>query len=846
MVYSDYAIFAKDDFKVTRNLTLNLGVRYEYYSPPYITSGLTSTVADQGYGLFGAGRGSAPGLFEDWLQPGNLFFTGYGTNGTGAFTNGLGTGALSLACSTTPAGTFASRLPPPNCDPSLVSDIEFIGPNSPNPNKTIIPRDRNNFGPAVGFAWQLPWFGQGRTTIRGGYQVTFQRVQIGEGTLASALGGFLEQEADDDEQNAAILAITDPAGQNRAALLSDLPTLIPVPPSTAPGETVPVYGRSRSFTAFDPNYATPYTQNLTLSVTRQLTRNMTLDLRYVGSLTRKSSGNLPLNSSTVFYNKELFDAFEAARRGENPPLLDQMFAGLDLAPGAGTTAWTFGSNSGNYPTSQMYGPIGTCTTLATTGLPPGSTVPTGFPDDPHCAPGQMFNYGGEHLRRALGGGSYSTGDNLADGEFASLANILAGGANPTSGLQPLNNVGATIPQQRVRRNGCDRIANGLYDGGLAATYPTVPATSGANVTGGNIPTRCFPEDYLIANPQLNGAQYNANLGRNNFHSMQVQFSMRPSNGFSFQSTYTWAKSMGLISGGYTDPLNRELDRQQGNERKHDFRLNGNVELPIGPNKLLFGNTSGWVARVIEGWQTGFILNLSSGSPASVTGATAARYAGSGIFPPVGQSAFVTTEHWKVPKGQVQWNGPAGTGTGTYFGLDAPGTLYTYTDVRDPQCTDPAYVAQTDSKGFAFASNASGCTMRALALRVPAGTPGSFLLDPANPTTSDSAVYVLVNPKPGERGTLSPNVLTSFGNFALDANMQKSFAITESKRLTIRVDAINVLNHPQPFIPVFSPTGQGLGNFPGLGGTGSFGEILCGCGDHKSGNRSFQGQVRLTF
>jgi hypothetical protein len=90
--------------------------------------------------------------FDNWLQPGNLFFTGYGTNSTGAFTNGLGLSDVSLACSTTAVGTFASRLPAPNCDPKQVSNIEFIGPNSPNPGKTIIPRDRNNFGPAIGFA----------------------------------------------------------------------------------------------------------------------------------------------------------------------------------------------------------------------------------------------------------------------------------------------------------------------------------------------------------------------------------------------------------------------------------------------------------------------------------------------------------------------------------------------------------------------------------------------------------------------------------------------------------------------------------------------------------------------
>ena len=117
MVFTDYAFFAKDDFKLTKDLTLNLGIRYEYYTPPYITSGLTSTVLDQGLGLFGVGRGLGAS-FDNWLQPGNLFFTGYGTNGTGAGTNGLGSAAISLNCSTTAVGTFAARLPAPNCDPN--------------------------------------------------------------------------------------------------------------------------------------------------------------------------------------------------------------------------------------------------------------------------------------------------------------------------------------------------------------------------------------------------------------------------------------------------------------------------------------------------------------------------------------------------------------------------------------------------------------------------------------------------------------------------------------------------------------------------------------------------------
>ena len=43
--------------------------------------------------------------------------------------------------------------------------MEFVGPNSPNPKKTVYPNDYNNFGPAFGFAWNVPWFGEGKTTV---------------------------------------------------------------------------------------------------------------------------------------------------------------------------------------------------------------------------------------------------------------------------------------------------------------------------------------------------------------------------------------------------------------------------------------------------------------------------------------------------------------------------------------------------------------------------------------------------------------------------------------------------------------------------------------------------------
>src|SRR5678816_4892956 len=106
------------------------------------------------------------------------------------------------------------------------------------------------------------------------------------------------------------------------------------------------------------------------------------------------------------------------------------------------------------------------------------------------------------------------------------------------------------------------------------------------------PTRVLttPEDYLIANPQFGdytGAffeaspTYNTNSGSSNYHSLETQFTLRPTHGTSLQSTYTWAKSMETPGTGWTDPLNRKADyRLASNHRSHEFRMNGTFQLPF--------------------------------------------------------------------------------------------------------------------------------------------------------------------------------------------------------------------------------------------------------------------------
>ncbi len=117
----------------------------------------------------------------------------------------------------------------------------------------------------------------------------------------------------------------------RAISFTDLSTLLPRLPAVAPGLATPVYARGASFAAYDPTLTNPYVQNITLSITRTITRNSTLDVRYTGTLARKQLGGMDLNTSTVMYNPELFNALQVTRAGGNDPLFDQMFAGIRLS-----------------------------------------------------------------------------------------------------------------------------------------------------------------------------------------------------------------------------------------------------------------------------------------------------------------------------------------------------------------------------------------------------------------------------------------------------------------------------------------------------------------------------------
>jgi hypothetical protein len=641
---NEFSAFFKDDWKVHRDVTLNLGLRWDYYGVPWVSNGLTSSPVGGGNALFGwSGRG-----FDGWMRP---------SERRGEDTR-----------------------------------LEFVGPDSPNPGQRAWAKDFNNFGPAIGFAWQIPWFGAGQTSLRGGYQVSFLpggggRFQTINTPLATPPGSSYQGE------------FSGASGDLEYLDMTKIGRIFPVQIPVKPMEPILVTDRNVSLSAFDANYTTPYVQNMTLAVTRQVGRNLTVDVRYIGTLGRKLYDSVNLNSSNFLYNG-LKEAFDSARAGGESELLDRMFQGINIA-GNG-----FGAVGTSFNGVQQTGAL--------------------------------------HLRSAS---ANQLRNDLANGDYNSLANKLS-------------------------------TLNYAKAGGINANLPDIPV----NVQGEVLRRNGFPENFIKTNPQFSTATLYTNMSRTNYHSMQTQFTLRPTAGLNLQASYTWSKLLGL-AGGYTDPVNRGADYTlQDGDRRHDFKTNGSFELPFGPNDLFFGNSSGIVARLIEDWQMNWILNLGSGAPTSI-GARSMLYA-NGVPDVVGP--------FDPKLGKVQWTD--GALAGNYFGGE-------YVQVPDPQCARIAPVLRTGNL----------CTLNAIA--------------------DSSGNIVLQNPLPGTRGTLGRNVLELPGVFSFDAGLSKGFRLSETRRLQVRMDAINVFNHPQPADPTLDINST----------TNPFGNIAT-----KAGTRQFQAQVRLQF
>ena len=272
----EYSFFFKDDYKITSTLTLNIGLRYELYTVPTENVGRGAVLEGGSGSIFGISGTS----FADLFHPGVI--------------NGKPT------------------------------TIRPIGPKSSNPDERHFAGDHNNFGPAAGFAWQLPWWGKGKTTLRGGYGVGFERNPL---YLVSSMNG------------------AEPGFSNLANLTPSVPTSLanvqlPLKPGSQPLQTIPFTDRTAPVYSLDSNLRTGYYQNFSLSVARVLNQSTVLEVRYVGNKGTKLVQQANINEVNIVENG-ILDAYRITQRGGNAPLFDKLFVGLPGVDGVRVTGSDF-------------------------------------------------------------------------------------------------------------------------------------------------------------------------------------------------------------------------------------------------------------------------------------------------------------------------------------------------------------------------------------------------------------------------------------------------------------------------------------------------------------------------
>jgi len=306
---NDFSAFFQDDWKATPRLTLNLGVRYDFFGPTTETDG----------------------HFVDF-------------DPTKATTAPLEIPGLTAGCPATPS----------LCGSIVTGGFVQAGngnlPGYPKVSDGLVNPNYKNFGPRIGFAYQLT--GNGKVVLRSGYGIFFDRpnmrlyntqlFNMPYEMMATALATGNEAPFVDVPPPSAF-PLT-PAANPTIFPLGGYPALLPVTPygATTPIDTlVPATGIYPDM----HDWGIPYVQQFNLGVQTSFAKDWMLDVGYVGSEGRKFPRLFSFNQAAT----PAFGGLYAAGSLGGP-----FFPGFGnlAAPGLGSFLMESNSNS-NYNSLQM-------------------------------------------------------------------------------------------------------------------------------------------------------------------------------------------------------------------------------------------------------------------------------------------------------------------------------------------------------------------------------------------------------------------------------------------------------------------------------------------------------------
>jgi hypothetical protein len=299
-----------------------------------------------------------------------------------------------------------------------------------------------------------------------------------------------------------------------------------------------------------------------------------------------------------------------------------------------------------------------------------------------------------------------------------------------------------------RQIGRDYAVNAAYVGTLGRRLGVFMDANEPFVTASS---RTFPF------PQYAGLPVGTFASSSNYNGMVLSMRKRPSHGFSFQGSYTFAKSLDYNSsffgstgesGAFADPRNPQLDYgPSAFDIRHQVTAAYLYELPFGKGRAFMRDANPVLENLLGGWNVSGITNWHTGFPFTIFANTNTDFSGLNQFAdrPIAGSTPVTL---------------------TY--------------------ENPFNIFPTS-------------------------------LCPKGPCYS----VFFTNPGPGNVGNVGRNAFYGPSYTDFDFSLQKTFRVTENKRIRLEGDFFNLFNHPNFALP------------NGNGGSGGFGSIT-----------SMQGNPRL--
>lgn len=252
--FPNLGVYVQDDWKVARNLTLNLGLRYAYFAPPKDDNQVLDNFSPLAF------------------NPANVPVIDPASGNFAPLCSSASPAPSPCNSAATPQNYANGIIIAQNaCNPNLYFQppIAPYGPTCSPYGLTVNP-SYHTFAPRIGFAWDI--FGDGKTSLRGGFGVYYDRT----------LNGI-------EEQN----SFANPPFVGNISVNALNPTDIFDNPTsgTVATPTAPV-GLHATGT---PQFQVPYIDQWSLSIQREVVPNTRVEVAYVGNRANHLLGIYDMN-----------------------------------------------------------------------------------------------------------------------------------------------------------------------------------------------------------------------------------------------------------------------------------------------------------------------------------------------------------------------------------------------------------------------------------------------------------------------------------------------------------------------------------------------------------------------